>query len=136
MARSRSPAGTGAGGQAAVGMPPTVTQRALSVSRAMLPAVEYVFDARLWVWDARKADSWTFVRLPEDVSDEVRELAAGPRRGFGAVRVRARIGATVWRTSIFPGSDAYVLPVKRAVRRAESIEAGDVATVALEVLEF
>ena len=117
-------------------MPPTVTQRALSVSRAMLPAVEYVFDARLWVWDARKADSWTFVRLPEDVSDEVRELAAGPRRGFGAVRVRARIGATVWRTSIFPGSDAYVLPVKRAVRRAESIEAGDVATVALEVLEF
>jgi len=117
-------------------MPSTVTQRALSVSRAMLPAVEYVFDAQLWIWDARKADSWTFVRLPEDVSEEVRELAAGPRRGFGAVRVRARIGATVWRTSIFPGSDAYVLPVKRAVRKAESLEAGDVATVAVEVLEF
>jgi hypothetical protein len=52
------------------------------------------------------------------------------------VRVRVRIGATVWRTSIFPGGDAYVLPVKRAVRKAESIEAGDVATVSVEVLEF
>ena len=97
--------------------------------------MNYVFDAELWVWDARRADSWTFVSLPVDVSDEIRELTAGPRRGFGAVRVRVRIGATTWRTSIFPGDDGrYALPVKRAVRTAESLEVGDVATVTLELV--
>ncbi|MFL6121930.1 DUF1905 domain-containing protein [Actinophytocola sp.] len=100
--------------------------------------MNYVFDAELWVWEARRADSWTFVRLPTDISEEIRELTAGPRRGFGAVRVRVRVGATTWRTSIFPdgGSGCYVLPVKRAVRRAESLDPGDVATVALELLQL
>ena len=99
--------------------------------------MNYVFDAELWVWEARRADSWTFVRLPVDVSEEIRELTDGPRRGFGAVRVRVRVGATTWRTSIFPdgGSGCYVLPVKRAVRKAESLDPGDVATVALELLQ-
>jgi hypothetical protein len=99
--------------------------------------VNYVLDAELWVWEARRADSWTFVRLPADVSEEIRELTAGPRRGFGAVRVRVRIGATTWRTSIFPADGGhYVLPVKRAVRTAESLAAGAVATVAVELLEL
>jgi len=98
--------------------------------------MNYVFDAELWVWEARRTDSWTFVSLPADVSEEIRELTAGPRRGFGAVRVRVRVGATTWRTSIFPGDGGrYVLPVKRAVRKAESLDPGDVATVALELLE-
>jgi hypothetical protein len=100
--------------------------------------VVYVFDAELWIWDARRTDSWTFVSLPADVSEEIRELAAGPRRGFGAVRVRVVVGATSWRTSIFPdsGRGRYVLPVKRAVRKAESIDEGDVVAVTVELLEF
>jgi hypothetical protein len=100
--------------------------------------VAYVFDAELWIWDARRNDSWTFVSLPADVSEEIRELTAGPRRGFGAVRVRVLVGATTWRTSIFPDSarERYVLPVKRAVRKAESLDAGDVVTVTVELLEI
>ena len=95
-----------------------------------------VFDAALWIWDARRDDSWTFVTLPVEASEEIRELTAGPRRGFGAVRVRARVGGTSWTTSIFPGSGGgpYVLPVKRAVRRAEDLDVGDVAAVTVEVL--
>lgn len=101
----------------------------------MLAAVVVVFDAELWIWDARKAESWTFVSLPGDVSDEIRELTAGPRRGFGAQRVRVTIGASTWTTSIFPDSTrGYVLPIKRPVRVAESIDAGDVATVTVELI--
>ena len=98
--------------------------------------MEFVFEAELWIWDARRDDSWTFVSLPADVSEEISELTAGSRRGFGAVRVRVRVGATTWRTSVFPdkASGCYVLPVKRAVRKAESVEAGDVLTVAVELL--
>ena len=96
------------------------------------------FEAELWVWDARRGDSWTFVSLPADVSEEIRDrAAAGPPRGFGSVRVRARIGGTRWTTSIFPdaGRKAYVLPVKRAVRTAESLTEGGTAVVSLEVLD-
>lgn len=61
-----------------------------------------VFEAQLWEWDARRTDSWVFVSLPADASEDIRELAAEPRRGFGSVRVRVTIGATSWKTSIFP----------------------------------
>jgi Domain of unknown function (DUF1905) len=95
-----------------------------------------VFDAELWIWDARRADSWTFVSLPAEASEEIRDLSGGPRRGFGAVRVRVTVGGTTWTTSIFPdsGKGRYVLPIKRAVRKAETIDAGDTATVTVELI--
>ncbi|TDC43870.1 DUF1905 domain-containing protein [Micromonospora sp. KC213] len=95
-----------------------------------------VFDAELWMWDARRAASWTFVSLPAEASDEIRDLAGGPRRGFGAVRVRATVGDSTWTTSVFPDSarGCYVLPVKRAVRQAEALDAGDVVAVRVELL--
>jgi len=99
--------------------------------------VKVVFDAELWIWDARRDDSWTFVSLPAEASEEIRDrMAAGPRRGFGSVRVRATVGGSTWTTSIFPDGarNAYVLPVKRAVRKAESLAEGDTATVTIEVL--
>ena len=95
------------------------------------------FDAELWIWDARRGDSWTFVTLPVEASEEIRDLTDGPRRGFGSVRVRAVIGGSAWTTSIFPDGtrNAYVLPVKRAIRRAESLDAGDTASVTVELLD-
>ncbi|MEU3769929.1 DUF1905 domain-containing protein [Amycolatopsis keratiniphila] len=97
-----------------------------------------VFDAELWVWDARRGETWTFVSLPQDISEEIREITDGPRRGFGAVRVRVGIGGSKWKTSIFPDSKrgAYVLPVKKAVRKAEGIEEGDVAKVTVELIDL
>ncbi|HEX5203684.1 MAG TPA: DUF1905 domain-containing protein [Actinoplanes sp.] len=94
------------------------------------------FEAELWLWEARRDDSWTFVSLPIDASDEIRELTGGQRRGFGSVRVEVTVGLTTWRTSIFPDSKsgAYVLPVKKAVREAQSIEPGDVVKLAVELV--
>ncbi len=95
------------------------------------------FDAELWLWDARP-ESWTFVSLPAEASAEIRELTDGqPRRGFGSLRVKVTVGGSSWATSIFPDSKrGYVLPVKRAVRKAEALDVGDVATVTLEVLDL
>jgi Domain of unknown function (DUF1905) len=99
--------------------------------------VKVVFDSELWLWDARRADTWVFVSLPAEASEEIRDLAGGLRRGFGSLRVRATIGASTWRTSIFPGGQtAYVLPVKRPVRAAEGLDVGDVATVTVELIDF
>ncbi|GAA0901302.1 DUF1905 domain-containing protein [Virgisporangium ochraceum] len=98
--------------------------------------MEYFFEAELWVWDARRDETWTFVSLPADASEDIRELSEGTRRGFGSVPVRVSIGTSTWRTSVFPDGvrGVYVLPVKRAVRRAEGLDAGDVASVTVELV--
>ncbi|GII52729.1 hypothetical protein Pth03_11180 [Planotetraspora thailandica] len=97
-----------------------------------------IFDAELWIWDARRSDTWTFVSLPGEASEEIRDLAGGSRRGFGSLRVRVTVGGSTWKTSIFPDSahGTYVLPIKRAVRTAEAIDAGDIATVNVELIDF
>ena len=95
-----------------------------------------IFDAELWLWDARRADAWVFVGLPVGESDEIRDLAGGLRRGFGSLRVRATIGSSAWTTSIFPGRAGYVLPVKRSIRVAEALDVGDTATVTVELIDF
>jgi hypothetical protein len=100
--------------------------------------VVVIFEAELWLWDARRADSWTFVSLPVEASGEIRDLTGGSRRGFGSLRVQARVHGSTWTTSIFPGSggNSYVLPIKRAVRKAEALDVGDIATVTVELIDF
>ena len=97
--------------------------------------VRIAFEAEVFRWDARAADSWFFVNVPAEVSQDLRELPAPPR-GFGSLRVEATIGSTTWRTSIFPGREGYSLPLKKAVRVAEGLVEGGVATVELDVLEL
>ncbi|HWU30355.1 MAG TPA: DUF1905 domain-containing protein [Microbacterium sp.] len=91
------------------------------------------FESEVTRWSAR-VDSWFFATLPEDLSLEIRELPAPPR-GFGSLRVRARIGLTSWDTSIFFSGTAFVLPLKKQVRDAQGIEEGDVVLVDLDILE-
>ncbi|GAB3884780.1 hypothetical protein GCM10029964_046340 [Kibdelosporangium lantanae] len=52
--------------------------------------------------------------------------------------MRVTVGTTTWRTSIFPGSGggAYVLPVKKAVRKAEDLDIGDTTTVTVELVDY
>jgi Domain of unknown function (DUF1905) len=96
---------------------------------------EHTFVAELWLWQARRQDTWTFVTLPPDVTAAIADDAdtRGPRAGFGSVKVHVRIGGTTWQTSVFPdsASGCFVLPIKRSVRQATGIEAGDVVTVHL-----
>ncbi len=97
--------------------------------------MRFQFEAELWRWTARR-ELWTFVSLPEEASAEIHDLADSlPRAGFGAVRVSARIGATRWRSSVFPGDEGrYALPVSAAVRRAQGLELGERVRVDVEVL--
>jgi hypothetical protein len=52
------------------------------------------------------------------------------------VRVEVRLGATTWRTSVFPdkASGCFVLPIKRAVRAAHDLAPGDEVALELRVL--
>lgn len=93
--------------------------------------MSYRFDAEVWLHEGDAA--WHFITLPGEVSDDIGARMAGRTGGFGSVRVRVRIGSSRWSTWVFPDSrrEAFVLPVERAVRAAEGIEAGDRVAVAL-----
>lgn len=89
------------------------------------------FSAELFAWKGE--GSWHFVRLPLEAAEDLRDLATGPPRGFGSIRVSVRLGGSAWATSVFPDkeSGAFVLPVKKPVRLAERIEDGDLVRVVL-----
>lgn len=96
--------------------------------------MELQFDAELWEYPGEAA--WHFVTLPPELADDVRELVP-PGPGFGSVRVTATIGDTRWQTSLFPDSKtgSYVLPVKKQVRAANGLVAGDRVAVRLAIGE-
>jgi Domain of unknown function (DUF1905) len=108
----------------------------VSVPPSSVPQV-HTFEGQLYAWREEEPDSWVFVNLPTELSDRVDEELTSPPRGFGSVRVAVRCGHTEWATSLFPSKEAgtYVLPVKKAVRRKEDVEAGDTVAFTLTVLD-
>ncbi len=96
----------------------------------------FEFSAALWVHAG--TDPWHFITLPAEVGEEIAELTEGLRGGFGSVRVAVTVGGTSWRTSVFPDktSGSYVLPMKKAVRAAEGLTAGDEVTITLELADL
>ncbi|WP_436793862.1 DUF1905 domain-containing protein [Actinospongicola halichondriae] len=95
----------------------------------------YRFEAELWLHAGDAA--WYFVTLPDDVSDDIEARSDGSTRGFGSVRVEVTVGATTWATSVFPDTKrgAYILPVKKPVRKSEGLDDGDVVTVELRLID-
>ncbi len=97
--------------------------------------MKYEFDATTWEYGGQA--SWFFVTVPKDISVDIKEVAGPLKRGFGSVRVIAKIGITTWHTSIFPDSKTgcYFLPLKKEVRRAENIDSDSVFRVHLEIAD-
>jgi hypothetical protein len=107
-----------------------------SFARAILKsvAITYSFQAELWHYPEEAG--WHFLTLPEGLATEIREATAPFRRGFGSVKVLASISGHSWSTSIFPDSKSgsYLLPVKKAIRTAAGIKAGDAVEAVLEIV--
>ncbi len=84
----------------------------------------FKFTGKVWLYNGKA--TWHFITLPLDLSKEIKSFSDSPKRGFGSVRVKVRIGKTSWNTSIFPNKKgSYVLPLKAIVRKAEGINAED-----------
>ena len=97
----------------------------------------------VWLWtSATSAGSWHFLSIDGAAGEAIaaheaiRRLEFGRGRGFGSVKVRARVGESVWNTSVFPSSEAggFILPLKAAIRKAEGIAQGSEVTAELELL--
>jgi hypothetical protein len=102
----------------------------------MTPIGSFEFTAPLWLHPG--SGGWHFVTLPGEVAEDISDLTVGLRRGFGSVRVAVTVGSSSWRTSIFPDASrgSYVLPVKKPVRAAEHLVAGDDIAVRIDLLDL
>lgn len=75
---------------------------------------------------------FVFLAVPEEESEDIKEAARGLEY-WGQVAVDVRIGATDFRTALFPKDGRYLVPLRVAVRRAEEIEVGQELTAELEL---
>lgn len=77
-----------------------------------------------------------FLALPEDANAQIAAiaLASGARRAFGAVKVEAQIGASVWRTTLNAKAGAWSLPIRKPVRLAEGLAEGMMVEAAVTVV--
>ncbi|HEX4215721.1 MAG TPA: DUF1905 domain-containing protein [Candidatus Dormibacteraeota bacterium] len=85
------------------------------------------------VWEWRGPAPFYFITVPDEQSQRLRSISKTVTYGWGMIPVRARIGSTEWKTSLFPKEGRYVLPIRDAVRGAEGLARGDTATVRLTV---
>ena len=93
--------------------------------------VEFDFQGTVIEW--RGPAPYHFVRLPDWVAEQVAELARAVTYGWGMIPVGARIGDTVWTTSLFAKDGGYLLPVKDAVRKTETLVLNSAVEVTLTV---
>lgn len=92
--------------------------------------ITFRFRARVVKWSPHGSKTgedkgaWRFAYLSKEISQKIKKIQEGKRkRGWGAVYVDAKVGRTVWLTSIFPDkrSDTYLLPLKKEVRYEENL---------------
>jgi hypothetical protein len=91
--------------------------------------MELEFAGELWFW--KGPAPWYFITVPEDECVLLQAESTFVSYGWGMIPVLGRIGSTEWKTSLFPKDGRYIVPVKAAVRSAERLVEGDVATVRL-----
>ena len=89
------------------------------------------FDGKIWFW--KGPAPWYFVTVPEKECQVLKDIANAVTYGWGMIPVTARIGETVWTTSLFPKDGRYIVPLKTTVRKAEKLEEGDNVTIRLQI---
>jgi hypothetical protein len=96
--------------------------------------LSFSFSAALWKWTGKSA--WFFIDVPKEFADEIRFFAPDSKRGFGSVRVAAKIGDTVWKTSIFPSKSkgSYILPIKAEIRKKNALKDGSIAEIQIDII--
>ena len=105
----------------------------------MTDTIHTMLPLRRWSGDR---GTYHLVTLTGDEAEAIATHAAlhrmeyGKQRGFGSVKVIARVGATEWKSSVFPQdkSSEWILLISKKVMRAEELAEGDPVELELELL--
>lgn len=91
--------------------------------------MELEFSGAVFQW--RGPAPFFYVAVPDEQSETIKDFSSLLTYGWGCIPVSVRIGQTSFTTSLFPKDDRYLVPLKVAVRTAESIADGDLIDVRL-----
>jgi Domain of unknown function (DUF1905) len=99
--------------------------------RSTLGDVVLDFGGEIIHW--RGPSPFHFVIVPDEQSAAIEAVSSVVTYGWGVIPVKARIGRTDFRTSLFPKGELYLVPIKAAVRKAEGLVLGDHVTIRLNL---
>jgi hypothetical protein len=89
------------------------------------------FSGEIFYW--RGPAPYWFVAVPDEPSQAIKALSTVVSYGWGCIPVRARIGETEWKTSLFPKAGRYLVPIRVSVQRAENLSLGEQVVIQLAV---
>jgi hypothetical protein len=72
-----------------------------------------------------------FVPTSAELAVEIEKRVGHLSYGWGCIPVDVAIGKTTFYTALIPRDGVYFVPLKAAVRKAESIELGQIVAIAL-----
>lgn len=93
--------------------------------------MDITFEGPVWHW--RGPAPYHFVTVPEAESELIAAASELVTYGWGMIPVTGFVGDTSFTTSLWPKNGGYIVPLKDAVRRAESIAIDDVVRVTLTI---
>jgi len=85
---------------------------------------EFTIRGKLWRYPG--PGGWHFVTLAKGHAGALKMRPRETKVGWGYVPMRATLGKSTWRTTLFPTKEGkYLLAVKKALRAAEGVADGD-----------
>lgn len=96
----------------------------------------YKLRGKVFLWGHDVQSPWHFVSVPRGDTGRLNKDFGKQARGWRSLPVEVRVGRTVWKTSVFydSRSKTYILPLKKAVKRAEKILVGDNIKFSIKIL--
>lgn len=93
-----------------------------------MKGITYYFQASVWRYNEA---GWYFVTVPQDLSDEIRDLFSPMEEGWGRLKVKARISDFEWSTALWYDTKikAYLLALKADIRKRCGVEEGQLLKV-------
>jgi hypothetical protein len=89
------------------------------------------FEGEIWFW--KGPSPFWFVTVPDDLSRDLVGVSPIVSYGWGMIPVSVELGSTRWSTALWPKDGRYIVPLKIAVQRAESLRLGDSVALRLHV---
>jgi hypothetical protein len=91
--------------------------------------VEIRFSTEIWYW--RGPAPFYFATVPDEFARDIHDIADELTYGWGMIPATVSLGGSTWPTSLWPKDGSYIVPIKAAIRRAESVDAGQPVTITL-----
>lgn len=90
----------------------------------------FLVKGSVWRWPGDIG--WCFIYLPKDLVDKIKKIKNNAK---GFVKIEARLGKSIWQTSLFPFTKekTYLICIKKSIREKEGIFEGDKISIKIKL---